>query len=41
MLHAFQKKSPHGRETPHVDQDLIRSRLAWARWIDAEHRNEE
>ena len=30
VLHAFQKKSKHGRATPKLDLDLVRSRLKWA-----------
>jgi len=41
VLHAFQKKSPRGIATARVDQELIRSRLAWARRVDAERRKEE
>ncbi len=37
VLHAFQKKSPHGMEIARVDQELIRARLAWARQLDAKH----
>ena len=30
VLHAFQKKSKHGNETPKQDMDLIRERLRMA-----------
>ncbi len=33
VLHAFQKKSKRGAETPLADLELIRSRLAWARQL--------
>jgi phage-related protein len=33
VLHAFQKKSKTGRETPRKDMDLIRKRLKEAEWI--------
>jgi phage-related protein len=36
VVHAFQKKSPRGRAMPRRDEALIRSRLAWARRVDAE-----
>jgi phage-related protein len=36
VLHAFQKKSTQGRKTVQRDQTLIRSRLAWAKAIDAD-----
>jgi len=35
VLHAFQKKSPRGSQLPRGDAALIRSRLAWARHMDA------
>ena len=31
VLHVFQKKSTHGRETPKPDMDLIKDRLKAAR----------
>ncbi len=33
VLHAFQKKSKTGYETPRRDMDLIRQRLREAEWI--------
>jgi len=33
VLHAFQKKSKRGAETPLADLELIRSRLAWVRQL--------
>ncbi|HYL61355.1 MAG TPA: type II toxin-antitoxin system RelE/ParE family toxin [Candidatus Methylomirabilis sp.] len=36
VLHAFQKKSKSGRETPHRDMELIRRRLAQAEQIARE-----
>jgi phage-related protein len=36
VLHAFQKKSPRGAKMAHLDQELIRARLAWALRLDAE-----
>jgi phage-related protein len=41
VLHAFQKKSPRGRKMARADEELIRTRLAWARAADAERRNKE
>ncbi len=36
VLHAFQKKSTHGRATRSVDIDLIRTRLADAQALAAQ-----
>ncbi|MGC2232417.1 MAG: type II toxin-antitoxin system RelE/ParE family toxin [Candidatus Acidiferrum sp.] len=36
VLHAFQKKSKSGRETPRRETELIRRRLAQAEQIAAE-----
>lgn len=36
VLHAVQKKSTRGSATPQRETDLVRSRLAWARRIDAD-----
>ena len=38
VLHVFQKRSTHGIATSRRDIALIKSRLAWARQIDAERR---
>jgi phage-related protein len=38
VLHAFQKKSKTGRETPHRDMDLIHQRLREARQIAEERK---
>lgn len=35
VLHAFHKKSPHGAAMSRKDTALVRSRLAWARRLDA------
>ena len=35
VLHAFQKKSTRGAVAPRREMDLVRSRLAWARHIEA------
>jgi phage-related protein len=39
VLHAFQKKSKRGAETPRKDIDLIRSRLADAERLHRERQN--
>lgn len=39
VLHAFQKKSPHGIATPHREMELVRTRLRQAETFDAERRN--
>ncbi len=36
VLHAFQKKSKRGKETPKVDMDMIRRRLALAEALHRE-----
>ena len=36
VLHAFQKKSKSGRETPHREMELVRRRLAQAEQIATE-----
>jgi phage-related protein len=36
VLHAFQKKSKQGRETPKQEIDLIETRLAWAEQLHHE-----
>jgi phage-related protein len=36
VLHALQKKSHHGRETPHSDLDLIQARLRRAEELYAD-----
>jgi phage-related protein len=41
VLHAFQKKSKAGRETPKADIDLIKKRLRDAERIAFERREEE
>jgi phage-related protein len=41
VLHAFQKKSPHGGKMARVDEELIRTRLAWARTVDAQRQKKE
>jgi phage-related protein len=40
VLHAFQKKSKTGRETPRRDIDLIKQRLREAEQIEKERSNE-
>jgi phage-related protein len=41
VLHAFQKKSKRGAETPKSDMELIRSRLRLAKEHYGEWRDDE